>query len=273
MLPLSLSQSHIIAVVLFLCMVLFEVLFPFRRHVRRVRHYGKNVVFSLMNIAVLGLSGAAGSIWLFLWIEDHQVGLLNMVEMPFWLMVLAASLIFDAWTYAWHRLNHEIPFLWRFHQVHHNDLEMDMSTAFRFHPGETLLRAIFTVGVYIIFGITIELIVWYKFAFNFSALFHHCNIALPARVDRLLQLLFVSPNMHRVHHSMKMEETNSNYSTVLTLWDRLFGTFRQSDPSKIVFGLEYDRKSDEQSFKYLLLRPFKHRQTEEFPQEDHESNR
>ena len=256
-----------ITVSIFICMVLFEVLFPFRKYVCRIHHYSKNICFSFVNAVIVGLSGAAGNIWLFLWIEESQIGLLNMIQMPFWLMFFFASLIFDAWTYTWHRLNHEIPFLWRFHQVHHNDLEMDMSTAFRFHPGEIFINMILTGGIYIIFGITIELIVFYKFVFNFSVLFHHCNIALPNRLDRALQLFFVSPDMHRLHHSIRPQETNSNYSTVLTIWDRLFGTFCRSDTNSIVFGLEYDRKPDEQTLKYLLLRPFKRRQSEEFSKE------
>jgi len=143
--------------------------------------------------------------------------------------------------------------------VHHNDTEVDMSTALRFHPGEIVLSSIANVFVFSILGISIEMMVVYKIIFNLSVLFHHSNVALPERWDRLYRFFLVSPNMHRVHHSRRMRETNSNYASGLAIWDRLFGSYRERDPSEIVFGLEYDRAPEQQKWLYLLKRPFQAR--------------
>ena len=263
----SLSTTQVISICVFVAILLFEVLFPFREYVGRLRHFGKNMIFALINAVITGLSSAAMSIWVFLWIDKNDIGLLNLFEMPLWLSMLLAALIFDAWIYWWHRLNHIVPFFWRFHQVHHNDTEMDMSTALRFHPGEIFLSSIANAGIFVLFGITVELIVFYKLVFSLNVLFHHSNIALPGSLDRFMRIFLVSPNMHRVHHSQKIEETNSNYSSALTIWDRIFGSYRRNDPSTIVFGLDFDRKPEEQGLKYLLLRPFKPRISERPPPE------
>jgi len=256
---IPISAMEAAPVLLFLAIVLFESLFPFRKLLGRWKHFGKNALFALVNSLVTGLAAAGMNIWLFIWIEGNGIGLLNWIEAPFWALVLLASLSFDMWIYWWHRINHRVPFLWRFHQVHHNDTEVDMSTALRFHPGEIILSSIANVIVFTILGISIEMMVVYKIIFNISVLFHHSNVALPERWDRLYRFFLVSPNMHRVHHSRRMRETNSNYASGLAIWDRLFGSYRERDPSEIVFGLEYDRAPEQQKWLYLLKRPFRAR--------------
>lgn len=253
---LELEPLQVTTIALFLAFVLLEALLPFRQYFHRLRHWGKNGVFALINTALLTLFGATLNVGVFLWIEENQIGLLNQFDLPFWITALIASIVFDAWLYFWHRLNHVVPFFWRFHQVHHSDLEMDFSTALRFHPGEILLSSVLNIAVFVALGVTIELIVLYKVVFNLNVLWHHSNVALPERWDRFLRAILVSPNMHRVHHSMKVRETNSNYSSVLSIWDRLFGSYRRSDPEKIVFGLDYDRDSEDQKLGALLRRPF-----------------
>lgn len=253
---IQLESEQILAIVIFAGIVLFEALLPFRRYQHRFRHLGKNGVFAIINTVILTLFGATLNVWVFLWIEENEIGLLNLFEMPIWATAFVAAILFDAWIYSWHRLNHVVPFFWRFHQVHHSDLEMDFSTALRFHPGEILLSSLMNIAVFTLLGITIELIVIYKLVFNINVLWHHSNIALPEKWDRLLRLILVSPNMHRVHHSMKVKETNSNYSSVLSVWDRIFGSYRCGDPEKIVFGLDYDRDSKDQTLGRLLKRPF-----------------
>lgn len=256
MLNIEWDGTQVLAVVFFIGILLFEGLLPFREYRHRLRHFGKNGIFAIANTVILTLFGASLNVGAFLWIEEYQIGLLNLFEIPFWVGALAASVLFDGWIYFWHRLNHVIPFFWRFHQVHHSDTQMDMSTALRFHPGEILLSSLVNIAVFVILGITIELIVVYKIVFNLNVLWHHSNIALPEKWDRLLRFVLVSPNMHRVHHSMKVRETNSNYSSVLSIWDRLFGSYRRSDPEKIVFGLDYDREPENQTIGQLMHRPF-----------------
>ncbi len=253
----ELERLEFIAIALFVSIVLLEALLPFRQYNQRLHHIGKNGTFAVCNMVVLTLFGATLNVAAFVWIAENKIGLLNVFEIPFWMAALIGSILFDAWLYIWHRLNHVIPFFWRFHQVHHSDLEMDFSTALRFHPGEILLSSIVNIAVFAILGISIEYLVIYKVVFNINVLWHHSNVALPEKWDRLLRLAFVSPSMHRVHHSMKVKETNSNYSSVLSIWDRLFGSYRFSNPKKIVFGLDYDREAENQTIARLLSRPFK----------------
>ncbi len=256
---LVLEPVQIVAITLFVSIVLFEALLPFREYRHRLSHLGKNGVFAVCNTVILALFGAILNVAAFVWIAENHIGFLNFFEMPFWMAALIASILFDAWLYVWHRLNHVIPFFWRFHQVHHSDLEMDFSTALRFHPGEILLSSIVNIAVFAILGLSIEHLVIYKIVFNINVLWHHSNVALSEKWDRLLRLVLVSPNMHRVHHSMRVKETNSNYSSVLSIWDRLFGSYRFSDPKKIVFGLDYDRGAEDQTIARLLSRPFKNK--------------
>jgi len=256
---LVLEPVQIVAITLFVSIVLFEALLPFREYRHRLSHLGKNGVFAVCNTVILALFGAILNVAAFVWIAENHIGFLNFFEMPFWMAALIASIMFDAWLYVWHRLNHVIPFFWRFHQVHHSDLEMDFSTALRFHPGEILLSSIVNIAVFAILGLSIEHLVIYKIVFNINVLWHHSNVALSEKWDRLLRLVLVSPNMHRVHHSMRVKETNSNYSSVLSIWDRLFGSYRFSDPKKIVFGLNYDRGAEDQTIARLLSRPFKNK--------------
>ncbi len=253
---IHLEPNQILAIAVFLGIALFETALPFREYPHRFRHLGKNGVFAILNSVILALFGATLNVWIFLWIAENDIGLLNQIETPFWLAAVLASVLFDGWIYWWHRLNHVVPFFWRFHQVHHSDTEMDLSTALRFHPGEMLLSSLANIAVFAALGITIELIVIYKIVFNLNVLWHHSNIALSEKWDRMFRAVLVSPNMHRVHHSMKVRETNSNYSSVLSVWDRLFGSYRKSDPDKIVFGLDYDRESEDQKLGRLMARPF-----------------
>lgn len=218
---------------------------------------GKNGVLAVCNTVVLTLFGATLDVAAFVWIAENQIGFLNQFEMPFWLAALIASIPFDAWLYVWHQLNHVLPFFWRFHQVHYSDLKMDFSIALRFHPGEILFSSIVNIVVYAILGISIENLVIDKIVFNIKVLWNQSNVALSEKWDWLLRAALVSPSMHRVHHSMKVKEINSNYSSVRSIWDCLFGSYRFSDPKKIVFGLDYDREAEEKTIARLLSRPFK----------------
>ncbi len=146
--------------------------------------------------------------------------------------------LFDLWMYAWHRANHRVPFLWRFHRVHHTDPAMDSTTALRFHPGEILLSTLANCLVLMLLGMSLGMLVLYKSVMVLVILFHHSNVAVPAGLDAGLRRLIVPPSMHRVHHSVIQAETDSNYGTVFSFWDRLFGSFRlRSDPQAIRFGI------------------------------------
>ncbi len=168
-----------------------------------------------------------------------------------------AILLFDLWMYLWHRANHRISFLWRFHRTHHSDTEMDSTSALRFHFGEIVFSSILRLLVIPLIGISYAELLIYEIILQPIIIFHHSNIALPEKIDRVLRAVIVTPNMHRVHHSQIQTETDSNYSSIFSWWDRLAGTFkRREDTKAIVFGLTYFRKPQWQSFLGMLRTPF-----------------
>ncbi|GAC1481070.1 MAG: hypothetical protein NVS1B13_02660 [Flavisolibacter sp.] len=140
--------------------------------------------------------------------------------------------------YWWHRFNHANTFLWRFHRFHHQDEEMNSTTALRFHTVELLLSYIFRLLLFPLFGFSIAAIVYYSLLFFPIVILHHSNLSVSVKTDNKFRKIFVSPNMHRIHHSNKREETDSNYSSVFTWWDRLFKTNRESPKGEIHFGVE-----------------------------------
>jgi sterol desaturase/sphingolipid hydroxylase (fatty acid hydroxylase superfamily) len=179
-----------------------------------------------------GLVGASMAPLIILSIELAQTrgwGLLNLLALPAPIALVAALLLFDLWMYVWHRANHEIPLLWRLHRVHHTDPRMDVTTAFRFHPGEIFLSTLLNVAVILGLGLGLATLVLYNSLMVLVILLHHSNIRLPEAWDRRLRILVVPPSMHRVHHSEITAETNSNYGTIFSFWDRLLGTFRLRD--------------------------------------------
>jgi len=171
---------------------------------------------------------------------------------------IAVLLLFDLWMYAWHRANHRIPLLWRFHRVHHTDPSMDSTTALRFHPGELLLSNLANLPIVVLLGMTLSQLIVYKTLMIVVILFHHSNLAVPARVDRLLRTVIVSPAVHRVHHSVVRSETDSNYGTLFSFWDRLFGSYRRrADGHAIRFGIGAYDDNRWQQLRGLLELPLK----------------
>jgi sterol desaturase/sphingolipid hydroxylase (fatty acid hydroxylase superfamily) len=152
--------------------------------------------------------------------------------------LLIGLVVFDCWQYWWHRINHVIPFFWRFHAVHHSDAAMDASSAVRFHTVEIIYSSVIRLMILPLIGLNIEHLLVYELILLPIILFHHSNIAISAKLDKLLRIFIVTPRIHWVHHSHIREETDSNYASLLSVWDRLFGSFRlRSDPQNIRFGL------------------------------------
>jgi sterol desaturase/sphingolipid hydroxylase (fatty acid hydroxylase superfamily) len=204
-----------------------------RRHA--VRNAALAAINGLLGIAALGAL-IAGSIVL---AESRGLGLLRLVEWPGWTELAAAFILFDIWMYWWHRINHIVPFLWRFHRVHHSDPRMDVTTALRFHPGEIVLSTAARLAVVNLIGMELWHLALYELIATPVILFHHSNINLPRRVDNALRWLIVTPWMHWVHHSRLRAETHSNYASVLSVWDRVFGSYQfREDPDEIAFGLD-----------------------------------
>lgn len=189
--------------------------------------------------------------------EKRKFGLVRWLGLPTPLAHLLSFLLLDYGNYRWHRLNHSAPFLWRFHQVHHADLDLDVSTAFRFHVGEVLAsvayRGLWVLGM----GAGPRLVLVYELLFEGATNFHHSNLRLPAATDRLLARFLVTPRMHGIHHSIVRQETDSNFSVILTVWDRLHRTLLLNIPQEeITIGVPYVR--EHLGAGSLLRMPFSH---------------
>lgn len=222
----------------------------------RCRHAAHNLAIALFNTVVLGLAFASVTLTVVAWTEENQFGLLNAIGVSGPLRFLLALVLLDGWMYVWHRANHTIPLLWRFHRMHHSDLHMDVTTATRFHLGEHLGASLLRLGLIPLAGFEVWNLVVYDTLVIAITQFHHADISLGS-CDRWLRLFIVTPDMHKVHHSDWQPETDSNYSTVLTVWDRIARTFRmRSDPKTLVFGLHEFTEVSWQTWWGMIKTPF-----------------
>lgn len=192
------------------------------------------------------------------WSGHNGFGLANLAAIPPDVRPLLAFLLMDLTFYWWHRANHHIPLLWRFHNVHHLDPDLDVSTAFRFHFGELAISSAFRVAQIGLIGPSLGTYLLYEAAFQAGTLFHHSNLRLPIRSERLLVRLMVTPRMHGIHHSQVPEETNSNYATIFSSWDRLHSTLKLNIPqNEINIGIPGYAGSQDNSLGSALLAPFR----------------
>jgi sterol desaturase/sphingolipid hydroxylase (fatty acid hydroxylase superfamily) len=226
------------------------------RH-RRLRHAARNLALGLLNAAALAVLAAPFIAQVAAWVEESRFGLLNLLNLPPVIAIATALLLFDVWMYLWHRANHEIGFLWRFHRVHHSDPEMDATTAVRFHTGEILISSALRLGVIPLLGITIYQLLVYEMLLLPVILFHHSNVRLSERLDRWLRLIIVTPAIHRIHHSRLRADTDSNYSSIFSFWDRMAGTFRlRRDGRTVNFGLDEFDGEEWQRLSGMMVMPF-----------------
>ncbi|CDH47250.1 sterol desaturase family protein [Candidatus Contendibacter odensensis] len=205
------------------------------------------LVFPVLAVGVAGLAEARG--W----------GLFHWLPAPLWLAGIASLLLLDLAIYAQHVLFHKAPLLWRLHRMHHSDLDFDVTTALRFHPLEIVLSMLIKLGVVVALGAPPVVVMLFEVILNATAMFNHGNVHLPERLDRGLRWLLVTPDMHRVHHSIYPEETNSNFGFNLPWWDRLFGTYREQPGAGhigMIIGLESFRDQRATGLMDLLLQPF-----------------
>lgn len=229
-----------------------------KRKTDRWNRIKTNIGVAVTAIMALRLALIPALVLLAVWAEDKGAGLLNWLEMPGWITYVVAFLLLDYGNYLWHVLNHRFNFLWRFHNVHHIDLDLDVTTAVRFHFGEVLLSVLFRGLMIIVIGPPFTLVLVYEIIFEGATLFHHSNWRLPYRVEKTLSWFIVTPRMHGVHHSIVKRETDSNYSVIFNCWDRLHRTIRLNIPQQqINIGVPSYRDPEEQDTKSLLLMPFR----------------
>lgn len=256
---IDLAQMQILTAAIVLATLwTLEAVVPFlpnRRH--RFSHAARNITIGAVNAIILAALFALLLVSLTAWSEAQNFGLLHWLNLPVFTSTFLAILILDGWMYLWHRANHRIPFLWRFHKVHHSDPEMDASTAVRFHTGEILIAAVLRLGIIALFGLTLWQVLLYDLLLVPVILFHHSNIRFPEKFDEPFRALFASPRMHRVHHSPERRETDSNYSSIFSFWDRLARSFRLCDNTlKIKYGLSEYSKTETEKLSVLAMMPF-----------------
>jgi len=236
-----------------------ERIFPLREPRRALSpRLWVNFVLSVQTYAAATLFVRPVSGFFIAWSSTKEFGLVHWFGLPHWAGLILGFFLLDVSFYYWHRLNHVTPFLWRFHNVHHLDPDMDASTGFRFHFGEVALSAGFRAVQIVMIGPELSTFLIYELVFQLETYFHHSNLRLPQRLDRALNLLIVTPRSHGVHHSQRQAETDSNYSVVFSLWDRLHGTFRYPIPqSEITIGVPgYDEQGDNR-IGNALAQPFR----------------
>jgi sterol desaturase/sphingolipid hydroxylase (fatty acid hydroxylase superfamily) len=190
---------------------------------------------------------------------ERHWGLLNTVDFPFWLEVIIGVIALDFSIYLQHVLHHAVPALWRLHMVHHADLDYDLTTGLRFHPIEIVISMAIKLMMVAALGPSVLTVIIFEVALNATSMFNHSNIRIPLSVDRVLRLLVVTPDMHRVHHSVIIRETNSNYGFNLPWWDRLLGTYKdQPDRGHegMTIGLSQFRDPKRLTLPWLLILPF-----------------
>ena len=226
----------------------------------RIRHDASNVALGVANAIVASLVFAGATLVATEWARANSFGVLHWLGAAgVWGFVLG-FVLFDLWQYLWHRLNHRVPLLWRFHAVHHADRELGASSGLRFHTGEIVLSSAARLAVLPLLGMTVAQVLVYEAVLLPVILFHHGNIGIPARADRWLRWLIVTPWMHWVHHSDYQPETDSNFSSVFSFWDRIFGSFRlRADPRTLTLGLEDTDRRDWATLPGMVAMPFRRR--------------
>ena len=243
---------------------LIENAFPlFKFDYKKWQHAGINIFMTLTTILV-NFSLAFILLKTSDWTITNNFGVLQWLpQMPLWLYALIGLLLLDLiGAYLVHLAEHKVKFLWRFHLIHHTDTWVDTTSGNRHHPGESVIRFVFTTMGVLIVGSPMWMVFMYQTISVVSTQFTHANISLPKKLDAFLSYFMVSPNMHKVHHHYKLPYTDSNYGNIFSVWDRLFGTFMYLPKEEIVYGIDtYMEPKDNNQLNNLLKIPFKNQRS------------
>ena len=214
----------------------------------KFKHAGVNIFFTITTI-VVNFALAFVLVKTSDFVAAKQFGLLFMLPtMPLWLTAIVGMLLLDlVGAYTIHFIEHRIPWMWRFHLVHHSDQSVDTTTANRHHPGESVFRLVFTCLAVLLTGAPIWVIFLYQTASAVLSQFNHANIVLPKKIDAVLSWVIVTPNVHHVHHHYVLPHTDTNFGNIFSVWDRLFGTFSMMDNDKIIYGIDTHQANEEHS--------------------------
>lgn len=248
-------------------MAVWEVFAPRRAStISKVVRWGNNLGLVVFNSILLRFIFPTAAVGVAIFVSEHNWGLLNFLHLPPLISVAISIVVLDFVIYFQHVLMHAIPALWRLHRVHHADLDYDFTTGVRFHPLEIIVSMLIKFVAILILGPPVAAVVIFEIILNASSMFNHGNIKLPAALDRILRLLIVTPDMHRVHHSVEKDESSRNFGFNLSWWDHLFDTYRQQPRAgheEMVVGIQnYRELRDVTSIHGLLLLPFRNKPDE-----------
>lgn len=243
---------------IFILLFIVEFLFELRaRRQEKIKRAIINAVFAIPGFIALRLLLLPAMVWIAYKSEAWQVGLNHLYELPWWLEGAIAFFLLDYTNYLWHILNHKVPLLWRFHIVHHTDIDLDVTTAIRFHAGETVASVFYRGLAVLMIGASPALVLVYEIVFEAATQFHHSNWKLPFPIEKSLNRIFVTPRMHGIHHSVIRSETDSNYAVIFSLWDRIHKTVNLDIPQKeIITGVSMYQNPNELTVGYLFKLPF-----------------
>ncbi len=245
----------------FVALAVFEWLKPRRAlSVPRYVRWINNLALTAINSATLRALFPAAAVGIAVFAERQGLGLLHFYDLPPVAAVAVSVLLLDLAVYLQHVLFHAVPALWRLHRVHHADLDFDVTTGFRFHPVEIVLSMLIKFAVIAALGAPPLAVLIFELLLSTTSLFNHTNLALPRALDRALRLMLVTPDMHRVHHSISPNETNSNFGFNLPWWDRLFGTYRGEPAAgheEMTLGVAQFRTERDLWLDRILLQPFR----------------
>jgi sterol desaturase/sphingolipid hydroxylase (fatty acid hydroxylase superfamily) len=245
--------------IIFVLVAIWELLAPRRALTtsKKIRWFS-NLFITILNPLLLRLLFPVLAVNMALKSQERGWGLLNNFDLPSWLDIAVGIIVLDLVIYLQHVIFHAIPILWRLHMVHHADLDYDLTTGLRFHPIEIVLSMCIKLSLIVVLGPPVAAVLIFEILLNGLAMFNHGNIHIPSKIDRILRYFVVTPDMHRVHHSVVMRETNSNYGFNLPWWDRLFGTYCDQ-PTKghiaMTIGLSQFRNQKRLTLPWLLILP------------------
>jgi sterol desaturase/sphingolipid hydroxylase (fatty acid hydroxylase superfamily) len=223
----------------------------------RGKRLGFHSLLSLFNTAVFNLFMSAPLLFCLIWVNSNDIGLSNYLGVSGIVEIILTVVFYDFIDYFWHRYNHTNNFLWRFHQVHHMDVELDVTTVLRFHVGELLLSGLVKISWIVLWGPSVLGFVLSQILISTFAQFHHGNIRIPKTIEKYLRKFIMTPSLHTGHHSVLRSVRSTNYSTIFIIWDKLFLTYHDPKPEEVEdLGLAHNRE-DYLSFKTIITRPFK----------------
>ena len=245
----------------FSVMALWELLAPRRPlAVGRSPRWPSNLGILVVDVLAVRLLLPTAAAGVALVAAERGFGLFHVIGLPFWLAAPIGFLALDLVIYGQHVMFHHVPWLWRLHRMHHADLDIDVTTGVRFHPVEILLSLVIKIATVALLGIPAAAVVCFEVVLNATSMFNHANASLPRWLDRVARLMLVTPDMHRVHHSVLRQETDSNFGFNLPWWDRLFGTYRaepRAGHDGMTIGLPVFRDPGELRLDRLLTQPFR----------------